>query len=105
MGTICTALLTTVGTCFLSLARPAGSCVAAGSVLSLLGPAGSCVAAGLVVSLVEPTGSCVAAGSVLASREKEWGLLLVLELERSYTLPDNKYLRIGSTCIPCICFL
>jgi hypothetical protein len=59
MGTVCTALLTTVGISFLILEGPAGSCVTAGSVLILLVPAGSCVAAGSVLSLMEPAGSCV----------------------------------------------
>ena len=86
------------------LEEPAGSCVAASLVLILLGPAGSCVLVGLV--LVEPVGSCVAAGSVLDSKgEGVRGLFLVVALELSYTLPDNKYLHTGSTCIPCICSL
>jgi len=50
MGTICTALLTTVGTSFLILEGPAGSCVTTGSVVSLVEPAGSYVAAGSVLT-------------------------------------------------------
>jgi hypothetical protein len=40
MGTVCTALLTTVGTSFLILEGPAGSCVAAGLFLTLKGEGG-----------------------------------------------------------------
>jgi hypothetical protein len=74
MGTVCTALLTTVGTSFLILEGPAGSCVAVGLVLIFLGPTGYCVAVGLVLSLVEPAGSCVAAGSVLTSKGEGVGV-------------------------------
>ena len=62
MGTVCTALLTTVGASFLILEGPAGSYVTAGSVLDLLRPASSCVIVGLVLSLMDPAGSCVTTG-------------------------------------------